>query len=132
MWITSERRGGTRHWVVPALAAAAGIGIATIAAIRGQVGAGLVALAVLGGYALHLAYRRGEGTFAVSEGFGRGPRGRGHLKAAAMTGDVLIAAIVCAVIVQVLRGGEVGPFGWLAALAGLTYLISIAIAGGGG
>lgn len=130
MWIAPERR-GSRQWIVPALAAAVGVGVAVTVVLRGQLTTGLIAFAVLAGYALHLAYRRGEGALAISEAFGRGHRGRSHLKAAAMTGDVLIAAIVCTVVVQVLRGASLGPFGWLAALAGLTYGLSALVAGDG-
>ncbi len=130
MWIAPERR-GARQWIVPGLVAAAGIGIAVTAASRGRLHEGLLALAVLAGYALHLGYRRGEGALVLSEAFGRGHRARAHLRAAAMTGDVLILAIVCAVVVQVLRGGSIGPFGWLAALAGGTYALSALVAGGG-
>jgi len=117
--------------VVPVLAAAAGVGIAGTAASHGRLREGLIALAVLLGYSLHLAYRRGEGPLVLSEGYGRGPRARSHLRAAAMTGDVLILAVVCAVIVQVLRGASIGPYGWLAALAGVTYALSALVAGGG-
>ncbi|MGI8332042.1 ABC transporter permease [Actinomadura scrupuli] len=130
MWIAPERH-GLRHWLVPALAACVGLAVAITAALRGHTSAGLIALAVLIGYAAHLAYRRGEGGLAISESFGTGHRARGHLKAAAMTGDVLIAAIVCAVIIQVLRNAPIGPYAWLAGIAGVTYALSVTVAGGG-
>lgn len=127
MWIAPERRGGAGHWIVPALAIAIGVGLAVTVGRRGHVTTGLIALAVLAAYALHLASRKGEAGLAVSEG----QRGSGHLRAVAMTGDVLIAAIVCGVIVQVLRGASLGPLGWLAAVAGVTYTLSALIAGEG-
>jgi hypothetical protein len=126
MWIAPERH-GFKHWLVPALAACVGVAAAITAVVRGHTGTGLVALAVLAGYAVHLAYRRSEGVFAVSETFGTGHRARSHLKAAAMTGDVLIAVIVSALVVQVLRDAPIGPFGWLAGVAGVTYVLSISI-----
>jgi hypothetical protein len=125
MWIAPERRGGAGQWIVPVLTIAVGVGLAVTVGRRGHLTTGLIALAVLTGYALHLAARRGEGVLAISDG----QRGRGNLRAVAMTGDVLIAAIVCGVIVQVLRGASLGPLGWLAAVAGVTYTISALIAG---
>ncbi|MCW2885543.1 MAG: binding-protein-dependent transport system inner rane component [Streptosporangiaceae bacterium] len=130
MWIAPERH-GLRHWLVPALAACVGLAVAITCAVRGHTGTGLVALAVLAGYAAHLGYRRGEGGLAISEAFGTGHRARSHLKAAAMTGDVLIAAIVCALVVQVLRNAPIGPLGWLAGVAGVTYLVSVSVGGRG-
>jgi hypothetical protein len=131
MWIAPQRR-GFRHWLVPALAACVGLAALITAAVRGHAGTGLLALAVLAGYAAHLAYRRGEGALVISEAFGAGHRARSHLKAAAMTGDVLIAAIVGALVVQVLRNAPIGPFDWLAGVAGLTYALSILVVGRGG
>jgi hypothetical protein len=130
MWIAPERH-GLRHWLVPALATGVGLAVAITAAVRGHTGTGLLALAVLAGYAAHLAYRRGEGGLAISEGFGTGHRGRSHLKAAAMTGDVLIAVIVCTLVIQVLRDAPIGPLSWLAGVAGVSYALSIAVAGQG-
>ena len=129
MWIAPERH-GLRQWLIPGLALAVGVGIAAAAAAKGHTSTGLIALAVLAGYAAHLAYRRGEGALVISEAFGRGHRARAHLKAAAMTGDILVAAIVGAVIVQTLRGGDLMPYAWLAAVAGVVYAVSALTSGG--
>ncbi|MEU5880721.1 ABC transporter permease [Spirillospora sp. NPDC047279] len=130
MWLAPEHRGIGR-WIAPGLALAAGVVVAAVLAADGRGGTALVALAVLAGYAAHLAYRRNEPALPISEGFGSGYRARTHLKSAAMTGDVLTAAVVAAVVVQGLRGADVTPYAWLAALAGATYTIS-ALAGGRG
>jgi hypothetical protein len=128
MWLAPERR-GRRLWLVPGLVFLAGLGVLGLLAQRGETGPGLIAGAVLVGYALQLAYRREENGLAVSESFGRGRRGRSHLKAAAMTGDALVAGLVAVLIVQALRGADLGPLPWLAALAAVVYLVSIVIAG---
>lgn len=130
MWIAPEHRSLSR-WIVPGTVLAAGVVVAAVLAGDGHGGKGLVALAVLAGYAAHLAYRRNEPALAISESFGTGHRARAHLKAAAMTGDVLVAALVAAVVVQALRGADITPYAWLAALAGGTYAVS-AVAGGRG
>ncbi|MFC5184674.1 ABC transporter permease [Actinomadura harenae] len=128
MWLAPERR-SARRWAVPVLVLGAGLVVGGVLVADGRRGTALIALAVLAGYAAHLAYRRDEQGLAISEAFGRGHRGRTHLKAAAMTGDVLSAGLVAALVVQALRGADVAPYAWLALLAGVTYLVS-ALAGG--
>ncbi|ROO84191.1 hypothetical protein EDD29_1709 [Actinocorallia herbida] len=127
MWLAPERRG--RHgWLVPVFAILAGVGVAAFLAYRDQMTAGLIAGGVLLAYGVQLAYRRDERGLALSESFGRGRRGGAHLRAAAMTGDVLVAGLVAAVVVQALRGAELGPLPYLAAVAGGTYLVSVVVA----
>ncbi len=128
MWIAPDNHSPLR-WAVPALVLAAGAVVAAALAAEGRAGTGLVALAVLAGYAAALAYRRNEPALTISEGFGSGHRARAHLRAAAMTGDVLTCAVVAAVVVQGLRGADITPYVWLAALGGGTYLLSAMAAG---
>ncbi|MDX6740526.1 ABC transporter permease [Actinocorallia sp. A-T 12471] len=127
MWLAPERR-GRQGWLVPVFAMLAGVGVATFLVYREEMTAGLIAGGVLLAYGVQLAYRRDERGLAVSESFGRGRRGGAHLRAAAMTGDVLVAGLVAAVVVQALRGADLGPLPYLAGVAALTYLISIVIA----
>lgn len=48
-----------------------------------------------------------------------------------MTGDTVTAALVAALVVQALRGADITPYAWLAALAGGTYLLSVLVVGRG-
>jgi hypothetical protein len=128
MWIAPEKRSPAR-WIVPLLVLAAGGAVAVVLATEGRTGTGLVALAVLAGYALALAYRRNEPALTISEAFGGGHRARAHLRAAAMTGDVLMCAVVAAVVVQGLRGADITPYVWLAALGGAVYALSALASG---
>ncbi|TDD84903.1 ABC transporter permease, partial [Actinomadura rubrisoli] len=105
--------------------------VGAVLAADGRSGTALVALAALTGYAAYLAYRRNEPALPLSEGFGSGHRARAHLRAAAMTGDVLTVAVVGALIVQALRGADITAYAWLAAVAGATYLLSAAAGGRG-
>ncbi|XVQ07836.1 ABC transporter permease [Spirillospora sp. CA-255316] len=123
MWIAPENRSLSR-WIVPGIVLGAGAVVATVLATDGRTDTGLIALAVLAGYAAALAYRRNEPALTISEGFGTGHRARAHLRAAAMTGDVVTAALVGAVVVQGLRGADIMPYVWPAALAGGTYALS--------
>ena len=126
MWIAPERRRAGR-WIAPGVAAAAGIAIGVTEAMRGHPRTGLIAFAVLAGYGLLLAYRRGETVLTAHEAFGVGRRSEIRLRAAAMTGDLMIAVIVAALIVQALRGAPIGLPAVLAGIAGVTYTLSIII-----
>jgi hypothetical protein len=128
MWIAPENRSPFR-WAVPALVLAAGAVVAVVLATEDRTATGLIALVVLAGYAAALAYRRNEPALTISEGFGSGHRARAHLRAAAMTGDVLTCALVAAVVVQGMRGADIMPYVWLAALGGGTYVLSALAAG---
>jgi hypothetical protein len=125
MWIAPERR-RTHRWVAPGVAAAAGLAAGTTMAIRGQLETGLVTLGVLLGYGVLLAYRRGETRLSVHEAFSARRSGV-HMRAAAMTGDVLVGVIVAGLLVQGLRGAEIWPLAILAGIAGVTYFLSIII-----
>jgi hypothetical protein len=126
MWIAPERRRPHR-WVAPGFAAAAGLAAGATVAMRGHLEAGLVTLGVLLGYGVLLAYRRGQTTLAVHEAFGTGRRSGIHIRAAAVTGDVLVGVIVATLLAQALRGAEIWVPAGLAAVGGLTYLLSIAV-----
>lgn len=124
MWIAPDRK-RVQTWLVPGLAVALGIGIAVTLALRGSLGAGLAAAAVLTGYALQLAHRRRDAIFAAHDALGDGHRTRTHLRAAALTGDVLVAVVVGLLVVQALRGADIAPLAWLAAVAGGTYAVAL-------
>jgi hypothetical protein len=124
MWIAPDRK-RLQRWLVPGFALTVGLVLAAVLVVRGQSGSGLAVLAVLAGYALQLAYRRREAVFALYGSYGGGHRARTHLRAAAMTGDVLVAVVVGFMIVRALRGEPITEFVWLAGVAGGTYLVSI-------
>jgi hypothetical protein len=128
MWIAPERRRAHR-WIAPVLAVAAGVTVGTTLALRGQTETGLVTAAVLIAYAVLLGARGGEGSHGSHETFGgSGGRGGPHTRAAAATGDALVAAVVAALIVQTLRGAEstqIWLLAGLAAIACVTYLVAV-------
>jgi lysylphosphatidylglycerol synthetase-like protein (DUF2156 family) len=125
MWIAPERRRAHR-WIAPLFAVAAGVAVGAAVALRGQTETGLVTAAVLLAYAILLGARGGEGSSKSHEPLGgSGGRGGPHARAAAATGDVLVAVVVAALLVQSLRGAEIWVLAGLAAIACVTYLISI-------
>ncbi|WP_030167614.1 hypothetical protein [Spirillospora albida] len=128
MWIAPERRGLGR-WAVPGLVLGAGVVVGSLLAADGRYGTALVALAALAVYSGHLAYRRNDPVLPFGEGFGSGHRARTHLRAAALTGDVLTVAVVGALVVEALRGADITPYVWLGGLAVTTYLLAAAVGG---
>jgi hypothetical protein len=125
MWIAPERRRAHR-WIAPLLAVAAGVAVGVTMVMRGQTEIGLVAAVVVVAYALLLGARGNEASQGTRETFGGGgARGGAHTRAAAVTGDVLAAVIVAALIVQTLRGAEIWVLAGLAAVACVTYLIAV-------
>ncbi|WP_067488273.1 ABC transporter permease [Actinomadura hibisca] len=129
MWIAPERR-GLRRWIVPGLVLAAAAAVGAVLVADGRTTTGLVAAGVLAGYACLLGYRRNEPAMPYGEGSG-GYRARAHLRSAAVTGDVLTVAVVGAVVVQALRGADITPYVWPAALAGVVYTLSALFGGRG-
>jgi len=65
----------------------------------------------------------------------RGLRGDGRderfaqidLQATALSGVVLIIALIVAFVVEVARGPGGNPYSWLLAVAGLSYLVAVVI-----
>jgi len=65
----------------------------------------------------------------------RGMRGDGRderwamidMRATALAGVVVIMAIIVGFLVEVARGQDGNPYTWLGALAGITYLVGLAI-----
>jgi hypothetical protein len=49
------------------------------------------------------------------------------LRATAVTGVVLILADLTAFVVQTARDADAGPYVWLGALAGITYIVSLLV-----
>ena len=117
MFIAPERR-RARGWIVPFFAVAVGAAVAATLVTRGETKTGMVALAVMVGYGLLLGYRRGD----VHDG-----RADGNVRAAAVTGDVLLGVIVAGVVAQALRGADVTMLAVLAGVGGLTYLVAAVV-----
>ncbi|MDN3355360.1 ABC transporter permease [Actinomadura sp. DC4] len=123
MWIAPERRRAHR-WIAPVFAVAAGVAVGAAVALRGQTETGVVTAAVLLAYGILLGARGNESQGSETFG-GTGGRGGAHQRAAAVTADVLVAVIVAALIIQALRGAEIWVLAGLAAIACVTYLVSI-------
>ena len=109
---------------------AVGLGAAMLAAqwIAGDPRNGLISLAIMAAFgALVLLGGRSE-TVRGLRGDGRDERfHRIDVEATAIAGSVVFGTIIVASIVQMARGEDIGPFGWLAAIAAISYLGAVAV-----
>ena len=95
--------------------------------LGGQLGAGLIGFAVLGCFGLLISLASGSETIRGLRGDGRDERfALIDLRATAVTGQVLIVAVIVGWLVEIARGHSGNPYQWLGALGGLAYLLAVA------
>jgi hypothetical protein len=96
--------------------------------IGGDPVGGVIALAVATAFGgLVLLGGRSE-TIRGLRGDGRDERFRQiDIHATAISGVVVISAIIIAFIVEVARGHDGSPYTWLGAVAGIAYLVAVAV-----
>jgi hypothetical protein len=115
-------------WFVPMLSVALGIVVFAAQWIGGNPGSGLLSLGIMAGFgALILLGGRSE-TIRGLRGDGRDERFRMiDIHATALAGLAVILAIIVAFIVELAKGHNGNPYGWLGAIGGLTYLVAIVV-----
>src|SRR5262245_30590605 len=115
-------------WFVPAFAVALGVIVFVAQWIGGDPQGGLVSFAILAGFgALILLGGRSE-TIRGLRGDGRDERFRQiDIHATAFAGVVVIVAIIIAFVVDLARGHNGSPYGWLGAIAGIAYLAAVTV-----
>jgi hypothetical protein len=96
--------------------------------VGGNPGSGLVSLGILAAFAaLILLGGRSEAIRGL-RGDGRDERFRMiDVHASALAGLVVITAIIIGFVVELARGHDGNPYGWLGAVAGVAYLVGIAV-----
>jgi hypothetical protein len=115
-------------WFLPGFTAVMGVVIAVAAWVGGDSEGALIALGIsLGASILMLVGGRSE-TVRGLRGDGRDERFRRiDIEATAITGTVVLLAIIIGFIVEIARGHNGSPYTWLAAVGGLTYLTAVAV-----
>ena len=115
-------------WFLPLFAVALGLLVFAAQWIGGNPGSGLVSLAILTAFgALILVGGRSE-TIRGLRGDGRDERFRQiDIHATAFAGLAVITAIIVAFVVELARGHDGNPYGWLGAIAGLAYLVAVIV-----
>jgi hypothetical protein len=114
-------------WLIPATCLVLG-GCALLAGwLGGQLANGVIMLVIMVAFGLFVAVAGRSETIRGLRGDGRDERfAQIDLRATAVTGLVLITAVLAAFFVEVARGHTGNPYMWLGALAGLTYLLAVA------
>ena len=116
-------------WFLPLFAVALGLVVFVAQWIGGDPHSGLVSFAILAGAGLLLLLIGGRSeTIRGLRGDGRDERFRMiDIHATALAGLAVILAIIVAFIVELAKGHNGNPYGWLGAIGGLTYLVAIVI-----
>ena len=113
-------------WFLPLFSVALGLLVFAAQWIGGNPGSGLVSLAILTAFgALILAGGRSE-TIRGLRGDGRDERFRQiDIHATAIAGLAVTTAIIVAFVVELARGHDGNPYGWLGAVGGVSYLVAV-------
>ena len=115
-------------WFLPLFAVALGLVMLAAQWIGGHPGSGLASLGIMTAFgALVLLGGRSE-TIRGLRGDGRDERFRRiDIHATALAGLAVITAIIVAFVVELARGHSGNPYGWLGAVAGISYLVGVLV-----
>ncbi len=95
--------------------------------LGGQLVTGLIGLGVMVGFGLLITRASGSETVRGLRGDGRDERfALIDMRATAVTGQVLVVAVITAWLVEIARGHSGSPFDWLGAVAGIAYVLAVA------
>jgi hypothetical protein len=114
-------------WLVPGLSVAMGMLFLGVQWASGDLGGGLVSLAIMVGLAAVLVAFSGRSALVDVM---RNPRADERsamldLRATAFSGIVLILVVIGAVIYELARGQNPSPYAQLGAIAGVAYLVAL-------
>jgi cobalamin synthase len=127
--MTNDRsRGVTRSkWFLPAFSLVLGLVMLAVSWLGGSLSQGVISLAVLAAFGLVVLLAGRSETVRGLRGDGRDERfAQIDLQATALSGLAVIVALIVAWLVATARGQSGNPYGWLLAIAGLTYVLAVA------
>lgn len=113
------------RWFTPLICLGLGVVVFAVSALGGQLGGGLISLAVLVGFGLIMLLlgSRSETirglTVARDERFAQL-----DLRATALSGLIMLLAALVGWLVEVAHGHNGHPYDWLLAIGGLAYLVA--------
>ena len=115
-------------WFLPLFAVALGFVVFIAQWIGGDPRGGLVSFAIVAGFGLLVLLGGRSETIRGLRGDGRDERFRTiDIHATAIAGLAVIGAIIIASLVELARGDDPGPYGWLAAVGGIAYLAAVIV-----
>ena len=116
------------RWFIPLFALALGFVMFAAQWIGGNPQSGLVSLGIMAGFGTFILFGGRSETVRGLRGDGRDERfWKMDLVATAIAGMAVISVIIGAFIVELARGHDGNPYGWLGAGAGITYLLAIVV-----
>ena len=114
-------------WLLPLSSLGMGVVVLLAAWLGGQLVAGACGLAVLAVFGLAVLLLSGRSETVRGLTTGRDERFEQiDLRATAVAGLVLMAAVIVAWLVEIARGHSGNPYGWLGAVTGLAYVLAVA------
>jgi hypothetical protein len=117
----------TSKWVIPVFSVALGLVLLGAAILGGKPGDGLFALGVMTAFGALVLFGGRSETIRGLRGDGRDERFQAiDMRASLASGSALLIAVLVAYVVSVARGDSGAPYDWLAAIAGVVYLGSVA------
>jgi len=114
-------------WFLPAFSLVLGLIMLAVSWLGGSPVQGVISLAVLAAFGLVILLAGRSETVRGLRGDGRDERfAQIDLRATALSGLAVIVALIVAWLVATARGQSGNPYGWLLAIAGLTYVLAVA------
>ena len=114
-------------WFLPSFSLALGLVMLAVSWLGGNLGEGLISLAVLAGFGLLILLAGRSETIRGLRGDGRDERfAQIDLRATAVAGLVLITTLIVVWLVEIAQGHSGSPYDWLCAIGGLAYLLAVA------
>jgi hypothetical protein len=124
---TVSRAVACSRWLTPLICLGFGIVLLLVSWLGGQLGEGLISLAVLAAFGLLLVLVAGRSETVRGLTFRRDERfAQIDLRATAVSGLVVLLTLVVAWLVATARGQNGHPYDWLLAVGGLAYLLAVA------
>ena len=115
-------------WFLPLFSVVMGGVLLAASWLGGHPVAGLASLALMTAFGLVILLAGRSETVRGLRGDGRDERfAQMDMRATAVSGLVLIHALIVAWVVEIARGHSGNPYSWLLAIAGLSYLIAVII-----
>jgi hypothetical protein len=116
------------RWWTPAVSVFLGLLMLGAFWIGDEPGQGVISLGIMTGLAALFFFGRGSETLRGLGGPGRDERwAMIDLRASAAAGIVLILIVIGAWLVEVARGQDGSPYSQLGAVAGIAYIVAIAV-----
>jgi hypothetical protein len=114
-------------WLLPLFSLGLGVVVFLASWLGGQLGAGLISLAILAGFGLLILLLTGRSETVRGLTVGRDERfAQIDLRATAVAGLVVLMTLIVAWLAAIARGQGGHPYDWLLAISGLSYLLAIA------